>query len=183
MRMRRYARRRPLVMAAIALMALPFAMQVLGLALNTATMVIILAIAAMGLNLLVGYTGLTSFGHGVWFGIGAYAAGLIQKNVFPGGIALPILASMIVVAVLSAFVGVVILRRRGVYFSLLTLALSALAYTTAFRWTKLTGGEDGLGGLKRGSIGPYNLDNALNYYIVVSIISLAVLYLLLRLAR
>ena len=135
-----YSKFQPLLIAALALLALPFAMQVLGLALNTATMVIILAIAAMGLNLLVGYTGLTSFGHGAWFGIGGYAAGLIQKNWFHGEIAIPILLSMVVVALLSGFVGVIILRRRGVYFSLLTLALSALTYTIAFRWTDVTGG-------------------------------------------
>ena len=68
----------------------------------------------------------------------------------------------------STVVGVIILRRRGVYFSLLTLALAALTYTIAFRWTAVTGGEDGLGGLKRGSIGPFSLDNALTYYIVVA---------------
>src|SRR5947208_8274741 len=174
---------RPLLLAALAVIALPFGLYALGLSYNTGTMVVALAVAAMGLNLCVGYTGLVSFGHGTWFGIGAYAAGLIQLNWFRGEIWLPLLLSVVVVAAAAAFVGVVILRRRGVYFSLLTLALATLAYTTAFRWTKLTGGEDGLGGLKRGSIGPYNLDNALNYYIVVSIISLAVLYLLLRLAR
>jgi len=90
---------------------------------------------------------------------------------------------MVVVAGASTLVGIVILRRRGVYFSLLTLALAALTYTTAFRWTSLTGGEDGLGGLKRGSIGPFSLDNALNYYIVVAVLCLGVLYLLLRLVR
>ena len=79
--------------------------------------------------------------------------------------------------------GVIILRRRGVYFSLLTLALAALTYTTAFRWSNVTGGEDGLGGLKRGSIGTFSLDNTLNYYIVVALIGLAVLYALLRLVR
>ena len=73
---------------------------------------------------------------------------------------------MVVVAVLSAVAGILILRRRGVYFSLLTLALAALTYTIAFRWTEVTGGEDGLGGLKRGSIGPISLDNALAYYVV-----------------
>ena len=174
---------RPLLLAALAVILLPFALYALGLSYNTGTMVVALAVAAMGLNLCVGYTGLVSFGHGTWFGIGAYAAGLIQLNWFRGEIWLPLLLSMVIVGVASAFVGVVILRRRGVYFSLLTLALAALAYTTAFRWTSLTGGEDGLGGLKRGSIGSFNLDNALNYYIVVSVISLAVLYLLLRLAR
>ena len=66
---------------------------------------------------------------------------------------------MLFVAVLSTFVGVLILRRRGVYFSLLTLALAALTYTIAFRWTEVTGGEDGLGGLTRGSLGPIDLDD------------------------
>ena len=62
-------------------------------------MVVALAIAAMGLNLCVGYTGLVSFGHGTWFGIGAYAAGLIQLHWFHGEIWLPLLLSMVVVAV------------------------------------------------------------------------------------
>ena len=76
-----------------------------------------------------------------------------------------------------------ILRRRGVYFSLLTLALAALTYTVAFRWSEVTGGEDGLGGLKRGRVGPFSLDNALAYYIAVALIGLGVLYVLLRLVR
>jgi len=177
------AKYRPLLLASLALIVLPFGLQALGLSLNTGTMVVALAIATMGLNLCVGYTGLVSFGHGTWFGIGAYAAGLLQLNWFRGEIWLPLLLSMVIVAISSAVVGMVILRRRGVYFSLLTLALSALTYTTAFRWSNLTGGEDGLGGLKRGSIGTFNLDNALNYYIVVALIGLSVLYMLLRLVR
>jgi branched-chain amino acid transport system ATP-binding protein len=174
---------RPLLLASLALVALPFALRMLGLSLNTGTMVVALAIATMGLNLCVGYTGLVSFGHGTWFGIGAYAAGLIQLHWFGGEIWLPLLLSMVMVAALSAVVGVVILRRRGVYFSLLTLALAALTYTTAFRWSNVTGGEDGLGGLKRGSIGTFSLDNALTYYIAVAVIGLGVLYMLLRLVR
>src|SRR5258707_14316195 len=90
---------------------------------------------------------------------------------------------MIVVAVASTLTGIIILRRRGVYFSLLTLALAALTYTTAFRWSNLTGGEDGLGGLKRGHLGPLNLEDTLNYYIVVPVLRLGVLYLLLPLVR
>ena len=180
---RPHAKYRPLWIAAIVLFALPFAMHVLGLALNTATTVVILAIATMGLNLLVGYTGLTSFGHGAWFGIGAYAAGLLQKHWLPGQIFIPILLSMVFVAVLSAVVGVIILRRRGVYFSLLTLALAALTYTIAFRWTEVTGGEDGLSGLVRGSIGPFSLDDARVFYVMVAAIGLGVLYVLLRVVR
>jgi branched-chain amino acid transport system ATP-binding protein len=146
-------------------------------------MVVILAIAAMALNLCVGYTGLVSFGHGTWFGIGAYAAGLIQLHWFGGEIWLPLLLSTVMVGILSALVGVIILRRRGVYFSLLTLALAALTYTIAFRWSSVTGGEDGLGGLKRGNIGPFSLDNALTFYITVAVIGLGILYMLLRLTR
>jgi branched-chain amino acid transport system ATP-binding protein len=174
---------RPLLIATLAVIALPFALAAMGLSHNTGTMIVALAVAAMGLNLCIGYTGLVSFGHGAWFGIGAYAAGLIQLNWFPGQIWLPLLLSTIVVAAASAFVGAVILRRRGVYFSLLTLALAALTYTTAFRWTKLTGGEDGLGGLKRGSLSGHSLDNALYYYIVVAVLCLGVLFVLLRLVR
>jgi branched-chain amino acid transport system ATP-binding protein len=174
---------RPLGLAALGLVVLPLAMPLLGLSINTASMVVILAMAAMGLNLLVGYTGLTSFGHGMWFGIGAYAAGLIQLNWFGGEIWLPLLLSMLIVAVIASLVGMLILRRRGVYFSLLTLALAALTYTVAFRWSDVTGGEDGFGGLKRGSIGPISLDGGLAYYVVVALIGLAVLYLLLRLVR
>ena len=174
---------RPLLLAALAVIVLPFALYLMGLSLNTGTTVVALAIAAMGLNLCIGYTGLVSFGHGAWFGIGAYAAGLVQRNWFNNDIFLPLLLAAVVVAIIATFVGFVILRRRGVYFSLLTLALSALTYTIAFRWTAVTGGEDGLGGLKRGSVGPFSLDSALNYYIVASVLCLGVLYLLLRLVR
>ncbi len=174
---------RPLLIAILAIAVLPMILHALGIALNTGIAAVVLAIAALGLNLCIGYTGLVSFGHSAWFGIGAYAAGLIQLHLFPGQIWLPLLLSMAVVAVISAIVGAVILRRRGVYFSLLTLALAALTYTTAFRWTSVTGGEDGLGGLKRGSFGRFSLDDALAFYIVVSAIGLAVLYLLIRLVR
>src|ERR1044072_9977258 len=102
-----HAKYHPLWIASLALLALPVLMRLFALSLTTASMVVILAIATMGLNLLVGYTGLTSFGHGAWFGIGAYAAGLIQKNWFHDQIALPIILSLILVAALSALVGVI----------------------------------------------------------------------------
>jgi branched-chain amino acid transport system ATP-binding protein len=174
---------RPLWIGAVALVVLPFALRALGLTLTSATDVVIFAIAALGLNLLVGYTGLTSFGHGAWFGIGAYAAALAQKYWFPGQIVPPALFALAFVALLSAIVGFLILRRRGVYFSLLTLALSALTYAIAFRWTAFTGGESGLGGVVRPAIGPLNLDDPSAYLVLVSLIGFAVLYLLLRVVR
>jgi branched-chain amino acid transport system ATP-binding protein/branched-chain amino acid transport system permease protein len=179
----RHAKYRPLWIGAIALAALPFAMPMLGLTVNTATVVVILAIAAMGLNLLVGYTGLTSFGHAAWFGVGAYAAALAQKDWFGGQMAAPIICSIVFVAALSAVAGFLILRRRGVYFSLLTLALSALTYTISFRWSEVTGGEDGLGGLERGSLGPIDLNATTAYYVLVALLGLGVLYVLLRVVR
>ena len=71
---------RSLLIAAAALVLLPFALHALGLTLKTATDVVIFAIAAMGLNILVGTTGLVSFGHGVWFGLGAFAAAILQRS-------------------------------------------------------------------------------------------------------
>ncbi|HEY9549659.1 MAG TPA: branched-chain amino acid ABC transporter ATP-binding protein/permease, partial [Kiloniellaceae bacterium] len=112
-----------------------------------------------------------------------YAAALAQKHWLPEQILLPIVLAMTFVGLLSAVVGLLILRRRGVYFALMTLALAALTYTIAFRWTEVTGGEDGLGGLQRGNLGPIDLDDARAYYILVAVISLAVLFLLLRLLR
>lgn len=173
----------PLIIGAVALLGLPFIMLMLGQTVNTASVLVITAIAAMGLNILIGYTGLISFGHGAWFGIGAYAAALAQKHWFEGQLFIPILFAMIFVAILSAIVGLLILRRRGVYFALLTLALAALTYNIAFRWTDLTGGEDGLGGLQRGSFGPLNFDDTVTYYVLVSVIGFAVLYGLLRVVR
>ena len=107
---------RPLWIAAVTLISLPPAMHLLGLTVDTASVVVLVAIAAMGLNLLVGYTGLVSFGHSAWFGIGAYAAALAQKHWFEGQLALPILFSLAFVAVVSTVVGALVLRRRGVYF-------------------------------------------------------------------
>jgi len=181
--MRALARHRPLWIGTAALLALPFAMMVLGLSITTATQIVCLAIAALGLNMLVGFTGLTSFGHSAWFGIGAYAAGISQIHWFKGQIVLPLVFSVAFVAALSLVVGALILRRRGVYFALLTLALSALTYAVAFRWTALTGGEDGLGGLSRGGVAALPLDNANVYYAFCAVIAFGVLYLLLRVTR
>ena len=179
----RHPKYRPLWIGALGLVVMPPALLALGLTLDTATVVVILAIAAVGLNMLVGYTGLTSFGHSAWFGIGGYAGALAQKHWFPGQILLPLLFAIAFVAVLSAVVGVLILRRRGVYFSLLTLALAALTYAIAFRWTELTGGENGLGGLERGGIGPIDLGDSLAFHLTITAVGLAVLYLLFRVVR
>src|ERR1044072_2419597 len=110
----------PLLIAFAALVVLRFVMLAVGLTLTTATDVVIFAIACMGLNILVGQTGLVSFGHGAFFGLGAYAAALAQRHWFPGEIIAPAVVGPALVAVVAFVAGFLILRRRGVYFSLLT---------------------------------------------------------------
>ncbi len=162
---------RDLVIAACGLVILPFLLSGMGLGITSATEVVVFAIACMALNILVGYTGLTSFGHGAWFGLAAYAAGLVQLNLFPGQMLLPVVVGLGIVAVLAFCFGFLILRRRGVYFSLLTLALAAMLYTIAFRWTDLTGGENGLGGIKRPTFAGVNFESASSYYVLVAFIA------------
>src|SRR5213083_1127340 len=123
----------PLAAAALALVLLPFALDLAGLPLRSAIDVVVFAIACMGLNVLVGHTGLVSFGHGAWFGLGAYAAALSQRHLFPGAIILPFLFAILFVALAAFISGALILRRRGVYFSLLTLALTALLFAIGYR--------------------------------------------------
>ena len=157
-----------LVYIAIALVILPFALTAIGLGVTSATEVVIFAIACMALNVLVGHAGLVSFGHGAWFGLAAYAAGLTQRHLVPGGFVVPLIVGVGVVLITAATFGYLILRRRGVYFSLLTLALSAMLYVVAFRWTSVTGGEDGLGGIKRPVVSGLSFDTAGNYYALIA---------------
>lgn len=174
---------RPLAIAAAALAILPFALDAAGLPLRSSIDVVVFAIACMGLNVLVGHTGLVSFGHGAWFGLAAYAAALSQRHWFPGGMVLPALFTLLFVAMTSAFLGALILRRRGVYFSLLTLALTALLFAIAFRWTDFTGGESGLGGLVRASVLGADLREDGPYYWVVAAIGFLVCFALWRFHR
>src|SRR6266852_4811338 len=173
----------PLLIAPLALAVLPFALDVVGLPLRTSIDVVVFAIACMGLNVLVGYTGLVSFGHGAWFGLGAYAAALSQRYWFSGEIVPPFLFAICFVAAAALVSGALILRRRGVYFSLLTLALTALLFAIGYRWTELTGGESGLGGVTRATVLNLDLESDHAYYWAVAAIGMGVCYLLWRFHR
>jgi branched-chain amino acid transport system ATP-binding protein len=170
----------PLLISALGLIVLPPVLLALGLTMTSATEVVVYAMACMALNVLVGHTGLVSFGHGAWFGLGAYAAALIQRNLMHDSFFGPTIAGVLIVAVIAAAFGFLILRRRGVYFSLLTLALSAMLYAVSFRWTEVTGGENGLGGITRPTLLGFNLESSTDYYWLVAILALAVLALLWR---
>src|SRR5437868_14449129 len=175
--------RSPPLLAALACAALPFALLAGGLTLTSATDVVIYAIACMALNMLVGHTGLVSFGHGAWFGLAAYAAALIQRNLMHDSFFGPTIAGVVIVAVVATAFGFLILRRRGVYFSLLTLALSAMLYAVSFRWTDLTGGENGLGGIVRPKLAGYSFENTTGFYVMVATIGFAALVTLWRFHR
>src|SRR5256714_6682931 len=170
----------PLLISALGLMLLPPVLLALGLTMTSATEVVVYAIACMALNILVGHTGLVSFGHGAWFGLAAYAAALIQRNLMTDSFFGPTIAGVLIVSVLAAAFGFLILRRRGVYFSLLTLALSAMLYAVSFRWTEVTGGENGLGGITRPTLLGFNLESSTHYYWLVAAIAFSVLILLWR---
>jgi branched-chain amino acid transport system ATP-binding protein len=173
----------PLVVAAGSLVALPFALDAVGLPLRSSIDVVVFAIAAMGLNILVGYTNLVSFGHGAWFGLGAYAAALSQRHWFAGDMIVPALFAMGFVAVAAGLAGALILRRRGVYFSLLTLALTALLFAIGYRWTEFTGGENGLGNVTRSTVLGVNFEGDGAYYALVALTAMAVCVLLWRFHR
>src|SRR3954449_7369375 len=102
-------RYRPLLIAFAGLVMLPFVLVAVGLTLTTATDVVIFAIACMALNVLVGHTGLVSFGHGAWFGLGAYAAALSQKYWFTASMLWPALFSLLFLIVAAAVVGFLVL--------------------------------------------------------------------------
>jgi branched-chain amino acid transport system ATP-binding protein len=173
----------PLAIAALMLALLPFLLDQVGLPLRSAIDVVAYAIACMGLNILVGYTGLVSFGHGAWFGLGAYAAALSQRYWFAGDMILPVLFALTFVGAAALVSGALILRRRGVYFSLLTLALTALLFAIAYRWTEVTGGESGLGGVTRFSMLGVNFERDWNFYWAVALLAMAICMALWRFHR
>jgi len=107
------------------------------------------ALFATSLNLLVGYGGMVSFGHGMFFGFGAYCFGLLmQRLTMP--IPLALLATLACAAVLGAAVGALSVRLRAIYFAFVTLAMQMLLYSVITAWVSLTGGDQGLrGGIPR----------------------------------
>ncbi len=140
-----------------------------------ASEMLIFAIFALGYDIIFGYTGLLSFGHAMFFGIGAYGTGLVLTRWIPSvflGLATGIAISLPV----AFIVGFLSIRRRGIYFVMVTLAFCQMLYFIAFKWTSLTGGDNGLHGVPRPLIGPFDLNSELLfYYFIFSIFALSVL--------
>jgi branched-chain amino acid transport system permease protein len=108
-----------------------------------ATDIVILALFAMSLNLLLGYTGLVSFGHAAYFGIGAYTCALLMKSL--GAPFLPsLLAGGLMAAAFALVFGFFCVRLTKIYFAMLTLAFAQIVWAICFKWNDVTGGEQGL---------------------------------------
>ena len=127
--------------------------------------------------MLVGYTGIVPFGASVFFGCASYAAAFFI-NARLGNEISAILVSVVFSVLLALVIGAIILRRRGLYFSLLTLAFSQIAFELAFKWTSVTGGENGMQGIERTI---FVSDRA--YHAFVCVLVLACIWLLWRLAH
>lgn len=112
---------------------------------------LLLALFALSFNLLFGMTGLLSFGHAAFYAAGAYVTGLLLRgdhaSVLPA-----VLVGALAAATLAAAIGVFCVRHTHVYFSMLTLAFGMMVYAIVWKWTDVTGGDDGLIGIPRGAL-------------------------------
>ena len=120
---------------------------------------------ATSLNLLIGYTGLTSFGHGMFFGLGAYGFGLMMQKT---GVSVPVafVATLAITFVIALVIGAICVRLKEIYFAFVTLAFQMLIHSTILSWVSLTGGDQGLrGGIPRPAFFGIDLSDHVHLYI------------------
>ena len=134
---------RPMLITFAILVSLPFWINSVGLYQYLGVEIVIWMVYALGFNLLLGYTGLPSFGHGAYFGIGAYAFGLSQLYLTES-VWLGLLCAILFAALGGAIVAAFLSHRRGIYYALLTIAFGQVFWFLSIKWYTLTGGEDGL---------------------------------------
>jgi branched-chain amino acid transport system permease protein len=172
-----------MVMALILVCALPLALHSGSLATET----LVFALAALGCNLLLGYTGLLSFGQGIFFGLGSYTVGIVLTKTplpLPAALACAIAAA----AVGAACVGWLSIRQRGTYFVMLTLAFGQMFYFAAYALPEWTGGDNGLLDIPRPALSVFGktlmpLGTAWTYYGFVAAVFLATFLIMTRLSR
>jgi branched-chain amino acid transport system permease protein len=144
-----------------------------------ATEILIFAIFGLGLNLLLGYTGLLSFGQATFFGSAAYVAGYLLKY-YGIGIFTALAIGVGVGALSALLVGYLCVQRSGLYFIMLTFALNQLFYFVAYQWTSVTGGEDGMPGIPRPALLGIDFRQPLAYYVLVAALFLLALWVMKR---
>jgi branched-chain amino acid transport system permease protein len=131
--------RNPLVFIFIFFIIFPFVVPYKALA----TQIIIWGLFALGYNVCLGYTGMLSFGHAAYFGIGAYTAGIVLIRLWQN-IWFSLFCALLMGGVTAFILGYLCIKRRGIYFAMLTLAFAQLLYFIGFQWVDLTGGDNGL---------------------------------------
>lgn len=169
------ATRHRVLLAALFLLVFPVFMPFKAIAVN----ILIYGLFALGFNMLYGYGGLLSFGHSALLGAGAYACGIAMVRYglpWWAGLA----GSMVAGMAMAAAMGALAVRTRGIYFAMVTLALSQCVYYLALQATDWTGGENGLRGIVLKRIGPFDfIDPTTRYYVAAGIV-IAALFVLSR---
>jgi branched-chain amino acid transport system permease protein len=170
---------RRMVVFFVILLTMPLWIKSVGLYQYLGVEIVIWMIFALGFNLLLGYTGLPSFGHGAYFGVGAYAFGLFNLNV-SSIVWLGVLAAVVASLVAGALVACFISHRRGIYFALMTIAFGQVFWFIAMKWHSVTGGEDGLLNIHRPTVDLLVTDISLKdnvslYYFVLVVFALVVI--------
>lgn len=169
------------------LVTMPFWLHSVGGYTSLGTRVLVLALAATALNFLLGYTGVLSFGHAAYFGLGVYGTGLTIKYLVPSTL-LGMGVGIVIGVLAAALIGLLIIHLRGIYFAMVTIAFGQVFYFIAYRWNNVTGGDDGLSNWSRQPIdfGFAKLDILHNewafYYFVLFffVLSLAIMAVILR---
>lgn len=142
-----------------------------------ATEILIFAMIVAACNLLLGYTGLLSFGQGIFFGAGTYVAGICLTR-WSVPVPLVLLGAALVGAALAAAVGWLSIRRQGVYFVMLTLAFAQMFYFLAYTFSGITGGDNGILDVPRPSLAGAELNAPWSYYTYVAVCFVVIFALL-----
>jgi branched-chain amino acid transport system permease protein len=128
------------------------------------TQAAIVAILAMSLDLLLGYTGLPSLGHAAYFGVGAYAVAILSTD-YRSGFLTCLLVGVLLATGTAAVFGLLAIRASGTYFLMITLALGMVVWGLAFRWVSMTKGDNGIAGVPRpAGLGPWSLAAPLPFF-------------------
>ena len=144
------------------------------------TQMLIFGVLAMSLDILMGHTGLPSFGHCAFFGASAYVVAILSTRYqvgFLGCVGSALLAAIVI----GAIFGLLVAHTVGVYFLMITLALGMVIWGLAFRWVTMTGGDNGIAGIPRPELGiPVSLDDPIVFYYAVLLVSFLLLYVFIR---
>jgi branched-chain amino acid transport system permease protein len=167
----------------VLLVLLPVLLPAVGLNISLGTTVILFALAASSVNILLGFTGLMAFGNAAFFGVGAYGSALFIADV-NANLILGLLVGAACATLAAVIVAPFLIRRRGIYFSLLTIAFGQVFYFIAYRWSGVTGGEDGFSMTKPPILGGSTptLNGASYYYFCLAIFAV-LLFVLYRIVR